>query len=50
MKIIRHGKVRFKKTCTKCKCRFSYTLTDLMKKDEKSVVYCPECREQLMHE
>ena len=50
MKIIRHGKTTFKKVCTKCKCKFSYCLNDIMTKDNRKVVYCPECREELAHE
>lgn len=50
IKVIKHGKTKFKITCPVCGCEFEYEFEDLVTKyDFIKQVKCPDCGEWLTH-
>ena len=45
MEIIKPGHKKFKTTCDRCGCEFTYTKNDICYSD----IHCPECGNYIVH-
>ena len=49
IKIITKGLEVFEATCPRCLCKFTYELSDLVKRMTCEYVACPQCKHQIIH-
>lgn len=49
IKVIKHGKKKFKAICANCGCEFTYELDDMRPLGCTNCVDCPDCGQYIPH-